>query len=230
MLEFINASAFFSLCLTLAAFGIGTLLQKKLRWAALNPILIGAVIVLGVLKLLDIPNEVYQAGCRILTLLITPATICLAISCYTQFQALKKHLPAILVGVTAGTVCSLGSVYLLCLVLDLNRAITMSLLPKSVTTAIGVALSQELGGLAAVTTAVIIITGILGNILGPGLCKLLRITDPAAQGVAFGTASHVVGTAKAAQISELTGAVSSFSLTFAGFITALFLSFLAQFL
>ena len=230
MLDFVNTSTFFSICLTLVAFGIGTLLQKKWKFAILNPILLGAVLVIAVLKLFQIPNEVYQAGCQLLTFLITPATICLAISCYTQFQTLKSHLPAILLGVIVGTVCSLSSVYLLCLAFGLDKALTMSLLPKSVTTAIGVALSQELGGLAAVTTAVIIFTGILGNILGPTLCKLLRLTEPTAQGVAFGTASHVVGTAKAAQLGELTGAVSSFSLTLAGLLTALFLSFLAQFL
>ena len=145
-------------------------------------------------------------------------------------QKLKKHLPVICIGVVAGTIASLGSVYLLCMAFGVDKAITASLLPKSVTTAIGVALSQEFGGIAAITTAVIVITGVLGSIIGPLLCKLLRLKDPIAQGVAFGTAAHVIGTTKAAQMSELAGAVSSFSLTFAGLVTSILMSVLAQFI
>lgn len=228
--DFISGSTFFYVMLTLTAFDIGSICQKKGKLAILNPLLIASFLVILFLQLFDIPNEAYQAGCQILNWLITPATICLSISFYEQFQRLRKELGAICIGVVAGTVCSLGSVYLLCLAFGLDQAITMSLLPKSVTTAIGSALSQELGGIAAITTAVIVITGVLGSILGPTLCKLLRITEPVAQGVAFGTASHVIGTTKALQLSELAGAVSSFSLTFAGLVTAVLLSILAQFI
>ena len=106
----------------------------------------------------------------------------------------------------------------------------LSLLPKSVTSAIGAVVSQEIGGLSALTTFAIIITGVLGNIIGPVLCRIFRIQDPIAQGVAFGTATHVIGTAKAVQMNKLTGAVSSLSLTLAGLITVVFLSFLTSFL
>jgi len=228
--KFLSGSSFFYVMLTLTAFGIGSVCQKKGKLAILNPLLIASAIVIVFLQLFDIPNETYQAGCQVLNWLITPATICLSISFYEQFQRLKKELGAICIGVVAGTVCSLGSVYLLCQAFSLDQAITLSLLPKSVTTAIGSALSQELGGIAAITTAVIVITGVLGSILGPMLCKLLHLTEPVAQGVAFGTASHVIGTTKALQLSELAGAVSSFSLTFAGLVTAVLLSILAQFI
>ena len=228
--KFLFGSSFFYVMLTLTAFGIGSVCQKKGKLAILNPLLIASAIVIVFLQLFDIPNEAYQAGCQVLNWLITPATICLSISFYEQFQRLKKELGAICIGVVAGTVCSLGSVYLLCQAFSLDQAITLSLLPKSVTTAIGSALSQELGGIAAITTAVIVITGVLGSILGPMLCKLLHLTEPVAQGVAFGTASHVIGTTKALQLRELAGAVSSFSLTSAGLVTAVLLSILAQFI
>lgn len=230
MTEFLNVSTYFCVLLTLAAFAAGNFFQKKWCLAIFNPILIAAVLVMAVLLLLDIPNETYQAGCRILTYLLTPATICLSVSFYQQFRKLKRHLPAILAGVLAGTVCGIGSIYLLCRLFDLDRVLLLSMLPKSVTNAIGVALSQEVGGIAAVTTASIAITGILGNMIGPSLCKLFRLRSPIAQGVAFGTASHVMGTAKATELSELAGSVGSLSLTLAGIVTASFLSFLCPYI
>lgn len=230
MTELITSSTYFCVSLTLIAFSIGSICQKKGKLAILNPLLIGAAIVMVTLTVLNIPNEIYQDGCQVLTYLLTPATICLAISFYEQFQSLKKHLFAISLGVLAGTVCSLGAIWLFSRLFGLDRALTLSLLPKSITTAIGVALSEEIGGIAAVTTAAIAITGIIGNMAGPFLCKLLKIRDPIAQGVAFGTASHVIGTSKASELSQMAGAVSSLALTLAGIATAVILSFLTQFL
>lgn len=230
MPEFIGNSSFFFIALTLGCFALANLCQKKLKQPLLNPILVSAVMIIAILKVLNVPNTVYQAGCQTLSFLLTPATICLAISFYEQFQKLKSHISAILTGVLAGTVCSIGLIYLLSNFFDLNQALTASLLPKSVTTAIGVALSEEIGGIGAITTAAIAITGIFGNIIGPLLCRLFRLKDEVAQGVAFGTAAHVIGTAKASEMSELAGAVSSLALTIAGLVTAVLLSFLTQFL
>ena len=230
MTDFISSSSFFAVCLTLVSYSFGALCQKKWKWAILNPILIAAGLVIIVLKLLDIPNSAYQTGCAFLTYLLTPATICLAISFYDQFQKLKAHLAAAIVGIFFGTLASIGTIWAMAKAFGLDDVITGSLLPKSVTTAIGVALCGELGGIAAITTAAIVITGIIGNITGPALCKLFRLKSEVAQGVAFGTSSHVVGTTKANELSQLTGAVSSLSLTVAGIITAVILSFLAQFL
>ena len=229
MHDFLSSSSFFAVTLTLVAFAFGSACQKKWKWAVLNPILIAAALIIAVLKLLDIPNAVYQDGCAFLTYLLTPATICLAISFYDQFQKLKSHLAAAVLGILAGTVASIGTIWALTNLFRLDEAITASLLPKSVTTAIGVALTQEIGGVAAITTAAIVITGIIGNITGPALCRLFRLKSEVAQGVAFGTSAHVIGTAKATELSQLTGAVSSMSLTVAGIITAVILSFLAQF-
>lgn len=226
--DFLCRNSFFCVCLTLMAFAAGVFCQKKLKLVIFNPILIGTVLVMAVLTLLEIPNATYQEGCRVLTFFLTPATICLAISMYQQLQKLRPHLGAILAGVGAGSLSSLGTVWALCRILGLEDVLLYSLLPKSVTSAIGYALAEEMGGIGAVATAAIIFTGILGNIFGCAMLKLFRIQGEVAQGVAFGTASHVIGTPRAAQLSPLTGAVSSLSLTVSGLLTTLLLSILCR--
>lgn len=213
--------------LTLFCYQIGLQLQKKTRSAICNPILIAVALILLFMGLTGFPNADYQAGTAYLSWLMTPATICLAIPMYQQLQILKKNLPMILAGVAAGTFASLLMVAALSALFHFDRQLTMSLLPKSVTSAIGVPLSELAGGIGSVSTAVIILTGIFANISGQLLCKLFRITSPIAQGVALGTSGHVIGTAKANQISELTGAVSSLSLVVAGLLTAAVFSFLS---
>ena len=230
MPEFFGNSSFFFAALTVGCFSLANLCQKKLKQPLLNPILVSAVMVVAILKILNIPNSAYQAGCHALSFLLTPATICLAIGFYEQFQKLKDHIISIVVGVLIGTVCSIGMIYLMCNIFGLTEDLTASLLPKSVTTAIGVALSDEIGGIGAITTAAIAITGIFGNITGPLMCRIFGLKDEVAQGVAFGTAAHVIGTAKATEMSELAGAVSSLALTIAGLITTVLLSFLVQYL
>lgn len=225
MTEFLSESSFFCITLTLVAFCIGSECQKRWKLPIFNPIIIASLLVMLVLWLLDIPVEQYQMNCQFLTYLMTPATICLVISCYQQIKSLKTHLGAILIGVIGGTLSSLLSVWALCKMFGFDEVLTISLLPKSVTTAIGAVMSEQCGGIGALTTAVIIITGIVGNVAGPWLTKLFRITDPIAQGTAYGTASHIVGTSRATEISPLVGAVSSLSLTLAGLITAALLSF-----
>lgn len=227
MSEFLAQSSFFAPALTALCFCLGAACQKKWKLPVLNPILIGTGLVMLVLWALDIPVEDYQLRCQSLSFWLTPATVCLAIGFYEQLQKLKKHLPAVLVGVVAGTLSSLLSVWLLCRAFGFDQVLTASLLPKSVTTAIGVVLSEQAGGIGALTTAVIILSGILGNVAGPTLCRLFRLKDPVSQGVAFGVASHVIGTSRAMELSPLIGAVSSLSLTLSGLLTAVILSFLA---
>ena len=217
----------FPLILTLAAFRIGQLCQQKWKKPIFTPTLIGMMLVIAFLLATGMNTEGYTTGMRKMSWLMTPATICLAIPMYEQFQVLKKSLKAILAGVCAGALSCMLVVAAVGLLLEFEQSILISLLPKSVTTAIGVSLSELFGGMGGVTTAAIIVTGIGGNMMGPTLCKLFGITDPVAQGVAFGTSAHVIGTAKANEISELTGAASSLSLVVAGLLTAAFMPALA---
>lgn len=229
MADFLFANRYFCVAITVIAYAIGSAVQRKWKLPILNPIVIAAGLIMALLTALDVPNEIYQEGCGILNYLLTPATICLAISFYEQFRALKDRMGAIFAGVLAGTVCTLGTIFILCRILGFDRVLTLSLLPKGITNAIGVALSEEIGGVAAITTAAIAVTGTFGNMAGASICRLFRIREPIAMGVAFGTGAHVIGTAKASELSALAGAVGSLALTVAGLTTVVILSFTAQF-
>ena len=216
--------------LTLLAYRAGALLQQKTKSPICNPILIAVLLVLGFLSLTGMELKTYQAGAAFLSWLMTPATVCLAISMYEQFRILKKKMSLILISVAAGAISCMLEVLAFAAILGLDRELTASLLPKSVTTAIGVPLSQMAGGLTPITTAAIILTGITASVLGPTMCRIFRLTDEVARGAAFGTAGHVIGTAKASELSPLTGAVSSLSLVVAGLLTAVTLPLIANFL
>ena len=220
MAEFLEGISLFPLVLTLGTYQFGLWCQKKTKHALCNPLLIATILSIAVLLLTGFDLQVYHKGTSGISWLLTPATVCLAVPLYEQLKVLKKHLPAILVGIVAGVVVSLGSILLLCRLFRLEDMVTISLLPKSITTAIGLTLAENNGGISALTTFAIVITGILGNLSGSTLCKLLKITDPVAQGVGFGTASHVIGTSRAIEVDPLTGAVSSLSLAVAGILTA----------
>lgn len=216
--------------LTLFAFQIGTACQKKFKLPLFNPILVAAIVVLLVLSLIGMDRKSYQEGMKLLSWLMTPATVCLAIPMYQQIQALKKNLKAILVGVAAGTLSCLTMLLVCMVVLGFDRNLTVSLLPKGITTAIGMPLAQLFGGTPSIATLGIVFTGIFGNVLGIQFCKWFGITDEIARGVAFGSGSHVIGTTKASELSPLSGAVSSLSLVVAGLMTALLFPVLTGFL
>ncbi len=216
--------------LTLFAYQIGLQCQKKWKTPLFNPILIGMLLVILFLSLTGMERRSYQDGTKYLSWLMTPATISLAIPMYEQFQILRKNLKAIAVGVAAGTVSCLGMVLALSLIFGYDQSLTISLLPKGITTAIGMTLAELYGGTSSIATLAIVITGILGNMFGTYFCKWFGITQEIAQGVAFGTSSHVIGTAKANEISTLTGAVSSLSLVVSGLLTALAFPILTRFL
>ena len=212
--------AILPICLTLGAYQIGLWCQKKVKSAIANPILIAVVLILLFMLATGLSNQTYQAGTKLFTWLLTPATVCLAIPMYQQLQVLKKNLPAIVVGVAGGAISCLFMILGFGLLFRFDPALTASLLPKSVTSAIGVPLSEMAGGISAITTTVIVLTGIVANIFGTLCCKIFGLKDPISQGVALGTSGHVIGTAKANELSPLTGAVSSLSLVTAGLLTA----------
>ncbi len=230
MADFLQGLPLFSVTLTIGAYMIGLWCQKKWKSPIANPILIGVVLVAAVLLTTGYPIAVYAANSEYLTWLLTPATICLALPLYEQLKVLKKNLPAILGGIFAGTVTSLMVVFGLCKLFALDRVLTVSLLPKSISSAVGYVLSGDNGGLASLTSAVIIITGIFASITGSSLCRLFRLQDPVSQGVAMGTAGHVIATARATEMGALQGAVGSLSLTVAAILTAFLFPFMCMLL
>ncbi len=183
-----------------------------------------------VLVISKVDYKVYNEGAKYLSWFLTPATVCLAIPLYEQWQLLKKNYKAVIVGITSGVLTSLLTVFVLSLVMNLDHAQYVTLLPKSITTAIGMGLSEELGGYVTITVAVIVITGVLGNIFGEVICKLFRIEEPIAKGLALGSASHAIGTAKAMEMGEIEGAMSSLSIAVAGILTVVFSSAFANFI
>lgn len=211
----------FPVVLTLFAYQFGALCQKKFKLPIFNPILIGMLLVVLFLKTTGLLNRDYQAGIQLISWLMTPATVCLAIPMYEQLQALRQNLKAILAGVAAGALACLITILGVSLLLHFDRNLAVSLLPKGITAAIGASLTELYGGTVSITMLGISITGIGGNMMGTYFCKLFGITDPIAQGVAFGTGSHVIGTARANELSPVIGAVSSLSLVIAGLLTAM---------
>lgn len=230
MMKLLESIDIFPVLLTLVAFQIGQACQKKWKKPIFNPTLIGMVLVTVFVAVSGMDPDGYTSGTKLIFWLMTPATISLAVPMYEQFQVLKKSLKAVLAGVCAGTLSCILMIVAVSVLLKFDRSVMISLMPKSVTTAIGMSLSEMFGGMGGVTVAAIIVTGIGGNMMGPMLCKLFGITDEIAQGVAFGTAAHVIGTAKANELSELTGAASSLSLVVAGLLTAVFMPMIVNLL
>ncbi len=210
----------FPVFLTLCAYQIGLICQRKFRSPIFNPILIAVGIVLLFMTLTGLRNDTYQAGTGAISWLMTPATVCLSIPMYEHYQILRKKIKAITAGIISGSLSCLVTVLIFAAAAGFDWRLTVSLLPKSVTSAIGVPLSELSGGIGSITTAAIIFTGIIANSLSPLLFRLFRLNDEVARGVALGTSGHVIATAKANELSPLTGAVSSLSLVIAGLLTA----------
>ena len=230
MADFTLSSVFFGLFITLAAYFIGLAIKTKTGLAVMNPILIGTALVIALLSFLDIPYEAYNQSAKLISSLLTPATICLAVPLYEQLALLKKHKAAILAGICSGVLTSLVCVLALSLLFRLDHASYVTLLPKSITTAIGMGVSEELGGYVSITVAVILITGILGNVIAEHVCRLFKITDPVARGVAIGSSSHAIGTAKAMELGQVEGAMSSLSIVISGVLTVAGASLFSLFL
>ena len=230
MKEFLSESIIFGAVLSLAAYEIGLLMKKKFKLAILNPLLIGTICVIGFLLIFRIDYEEYNEGAKYISYLLTPATVCLAVPLYEQLSLLKKNFMAVAVGILSGVLASLVSVLALAKLFDLNHQQYVTLLPKSNTTAIGMGVSEELGGLVTITVAVIVITGILGNVIAEFICKIFKIHEPIAKGLALGTASHAIGTAKAMEMGQIEGAMSSLAIAVAGLLTVIGASVFAGFM
>ena len=228
--EFFQDSLFAGVVLSLIAYLIGVMLKKKFKLGIFNPLLISIVISMIVLLVADIDYETYNEGAKHLSWLLTPATVCLAIPLYEQWELLKQNMKAVLFGLLAGTITSLTTVYVLAKLCGLTHEEYVTLLPKSITTAIGMGVSEELGGYGTITVAVIIITGVLGNMFGEIICKVFKITEPISKGLAYGASAHAIGTAKAIEIGEVEGAMSGLAIAVSGIFTVALASLFANFI
>lgn len=226
----VSNSTTIGIVISIIGYEIGLLLKRKYHYAILNPLLISIVFVIGFVLIFHVDYQNYNSSAKYLSYLLTPATVSLAIPLYQQLELLKKNMAAIMAGILSGVLSSLGCVFALALVFGLNHREYVTLLPKSITTAIGIGIADELGGYVTITVAVIIITGVLGNICAEGICKLVRITDPVAKGIAIGTSSHAIGTARAMEIGEIEGAMSSLSIVISGICTLIGASVFANFI
>ena len=215
----VMSSATVGIVISLLAYEIGLAAQRKWKLAVLNPLLISIVLVIAFLLVFHVDYESYNLSAKYLSYLLTPATVCLAIPLYLQLDLLKKNILAILGGVFSGVLASLGSVLAMSVLFGLDHAEYVTMLPKSITTAIGMGISEELGGYVTISVAVIIITGVLGNMSAEYICKLVRIKSPISIGLAIGTASHAVGTARAMELGEVEGAMSSLAIVVCGLCT-----------
>lgn len=229
MNDFFENSIFFGVIISLVSYGIGVLLKKKFKSPLLNPLLISIIITIAVLLILGIDYNKYYEGAKYISYLLTPATVCLAIPLYEQIELLKHNFKAIITGILSGVVTSLCTILALAVVFGFSHEEYVTFLPKSITTAIGMGVSEELGGYFPITAAVIIITGVTGNIFAELIFRLFRIHEPVAKGIALGSASHAIGTAKAMEIGEIEGAMSSLSIVVSGIITVAGASVFANF-
>ena len=230
MKEIICNSTYFGVAISIFGYMIGTIVKSKFKRDFLNPLLISIIFIIFCLLAFDIDYDSYNKSAQYLSYLLTPATVCLAIPLYRQIELLKKNIKAVIIGITAGVIASLGSIFILSLLFGLTNEIYVTLLPKSITTAIGIGISEELGGIPNITVSAIIITGIFGNIVAEYVCKIFKIKEPISVGLAIGTSSHAIGTTKALEIGEIEVAMSSLSIAVAGLITVLFASIFVNFL
>ena len=221
MAEFLSGSAVWGVVLTIGAFAIGTAANKKTGRGWCSPLLLGSILIILVLTFCRVPYTQYKTSASPLSYLLLPATVSLAIPLYEKRALLRQNFLAIAAGVFSGVLVSLASLLLLARLLGLDAAQAATLLPKSVTTAIGMDISAALGGMPPLTGAVIILTGITGSLTAQWLCKAIGITDPVAKGIGIGSASHAIGTTKALEIGETEGAMSSLATALAGVLTAI---------
>lgn len=217
----IHSSLYFGMLISVAAYLFGVWLKKKTQLQILNPLLTAIIAVIAFLSVFHISYEEYNRGARYLSYFLTPATVCLAVPLYRQLELLKKNLAAVGVAIMTGVVGCIGSIFVMAKAFRLEHAHYVTLLPKSITTAIGMGVSEEAGGIVTLTVVSIIITGILGNIIADWLFDKFSIEEPMAKGLALGTAAHAIGTAKALELGEIEGAMSSLAIAVAGLLTVI---------
>ncbi len=221
MNELVSNSLFFGVFISISGYALGLYIKKKFKSMLFNPLLISIIFVILFLLFGEISYESYNSSAKYLSYLLTPATVCLAVPLYRRLSILKRYPVAILAGLLSGVLASILSVYLLSRLLAFDKELFVTLVPKSVTTAIGMSLAEEMGGNGSVAAAVIVVTGVFGNITADGILKLFRITHPVARGLAIGCSAHAVGTSRAIEMGETEGAMSSLAIAVCGLMTVI---------
>lgn len=216
-----GTSLYFGMLLSVGAYLFGVWLKKKTGLSILNPLLVAIIAVILFLKVLHVSYEAYNKGGEYLSYFLTPATVCLAIPLYKQLELLLNNKLAVGASILTGVLGSAGSVLVMAKAFGLNHQIYVTLLPKSITTAIGMGVSEEAGGIVTLTVVSIIVTGIIGNIIADLVFQLLKIEEPMAKGLALGTSAHAIGTARALELGEVEGAMSSLAIAVAGVLTVI---------
>lgn len=229
MSDFFSSSLFFAMTISLLSYEFGLWVKKKTKWAIMNPLLIAIAIVIAVLLIFRVDYSYFESGSSLLSYMLTPATVALAVPLYRQINTLKKYGVAIGWGVLSGVITSLAGVLALAIAFHLTHEEYVTLLPKSITSAIGMGMSEELGGIVTITVAVIVVTGIVGNVVAEMVCKLFRIKEKVAIGLAIGTSAHAMGTSKALEMGEVEGAMSSLAIVLAGILTVVGANLFAMF-
>ncbi|MCI5725663.1 LrgB family protein [Fusobacterium sp.] len=219
MKEMIVNDLFFGIVISFIAFEIGKFVFKKTQSPIFNPLLIGTLIVIVILKTFDISTDSYFKGASIINFFLGPATVALALPLYKQWNLFKKYFIPVMTGAIIGSFIGIISVIVLGKLLDVDRTLLYSFMPKSITTPIGIEVSSILGGIPSLTVLGIILTGITGNVSAPFICKIFRIKHSVAKGIGIGVASHAVGTSKAMEMGEVEGSMSALSIVFAGILT-----------
>lgn len=218
-MEIISNNMFFGIFISLIAFEIGLFIYKKTKLPIFNPLLTATILIIYFLKIFNIDFDTYNNGGQFINIFLGPATIVLAVPLYKKLNLLKENFLPIFSGILVGSLVSVLSVISIATFLGLDNSLTVSLLSKSVTTPIGIEITNSLGGSSSITVLAIVLSGIIGAIVGPTVFKVLKINNPISRGISLGTASHAVGTSKALEIGEQEGAMSSLSIGVAGIVT-----------
>lgn len=218
----------FGILLSLLAFEIGLFIQRKTKLLCLNPLMIAIVIIIMLLIVTNIDIQTYQLGGDMISMFLGPATVVLAVPLYQQVHSLKNYFVPIMIGILVGIITGLSATLLCCILVRFEPQIIASLLPKSITTPIGMELSRQLGGLQAITVLTILVSGIFGAVVADVVFKIFKVKHPIAKGIALGTSAHAIGTTKALQLGKVEGAMSSLAIGVSGIATVFLAPFVWQ--
>lgn len=226
---YLGHSTYFAIVMSLAYYMLGIVLKKKFKLAIFNPLIVASLLTIATIIVFNIDMEVYNKAGNYISFMLTAATVCYGMLLYEELNVLKTHFKAIIIGILTGIIVTMLSILVLSILFHLPHEQYVSLLPKNITTAIGIDVSEANGGNPSITIVWILITGNLGNAIAEPVIKLFKIEEPVARGVAIGSSSHAVGTAKALEIGEVEGAISGLSLAVTGLISVVVAAVFTQF-